>query len=77
MNENHTNLRDDIARCDGVSFDEDGVIDWREGCESCLRRIAPRGTVVVMMEPPPIIAFECEFLINAEAHASATKEPIA
>jgi hypothetical protein len=59
-------LAADVARCDGVGSDDPDE-GWREGCERCLRRIAPRGETVRMMEPPPIIAFECEFLIeNAE-----------
>lgn len=31
----------DIARCASVSYIEDGVTEWREGCERCLRRIIP------------------------------------
>jgi hypothetical protein len=56
-----TTLPNDTARCDGDGNDTEG---WREGCETCLRRIAPRGERVVMISPPPIIAFECEFLIE-------------
>ena len=56
-------LANDVARCNGVGFQEDGEWDWREGCETCLRRTAARGEQVWMMEPPAIIAFECEFLI--------------
>lgn len=55
-------LANDIARCDGVGSMEDGVQGWREGCETCLRRTAPRPERVWMIAPPPIIAFECEFL---------------
>jgi hypothetical protein len=55
------NLPNDIARCNGVQYAEG---DWREGCEKCLRRIAPSGDRVVMMEPPAIITFWCEFLIE-------------
>ena len=57
-------LANDIARCDGVGFQEDDGWDWREGCETCLRRTAPRPEQVWMLEPPAIIAFECEFLIE-------------
>jgi hypothetical protein len=32
-----------------------------EGCADCLRRTSPGGSV--HMEPPPIIAFECEYSI--------------
>jgi hypothetical protein len=56
-------LASDIARCDGSGSVEDGIHYWREGCETCLRRTAPRPEIVVMIQPPPIIAFECEYLI--------------
>lgn len=52
------------ARCEGVFFIEDGEIDYREGCKNCLRRIAPHPYCEIWMEPPPIIAFECEYLIE-------------
>jgi len=54
-----------MARCNGVGFDEDGVWDWREGCEICLRRTAPRPEYYSMTAPPAIIAFECEYLIES------------
>lgn len=59
----------DLARCPGVGFDAPdapGGIDWREGCETCQRRTsAPADPErVVMMEPPLIIAFWCEYLIE-------------
>ena len=57
-------LANDIARCNGVGSIEDGKQYWREGCETCLRRTAPRGERVVMFTAPPIIAFECEYLIE-------------
>lgn len=57
-------LANDIARCNGSGSVEDGVQYWREGCETCLRRTAPRPERVWMMAPPPIIAFECEYLIS-------------
>ncbi len=60
------NLPNDVARCNGVGFQEDDGWDWREGCENCLRRTAPRVLLYSMIEPPTIIAFECEFLIEAE-----------
>lgn len=53
-------LPDDIARCAGVGNDEEG---WREGCETCLRRLAPGGHSHFM--PPPIIAFFCSHQIEA------------
>lgn len=64
------NLPDDVTRCDGVGFKDDevpGGIDWREGCEHCLRRTAPRPERCWMMDPPPIIVFECENLIEGGA----------
>lgn len=57
-------LPNDVARCDGSWSIEDGETHWREGCETCLRRTAPRPDRVVMMLPPPIVAFECEYLIE-------------
>lgn len=54
-------IANDIARCNGVGDDAEG---WREGCETCLRRTAPRLERVVMIDPPEIIAFECEHLIE-------------
>ena len=57
-------LPNDVARCAGVGDDEEG---WREGCEDCLRRTDPGvGEWVLHMEPPPIIAFWCEYLIEPE-----------
>ena len=58
-------LPDDIARCDGVGSDAEG---WREGCDDCLRRLAPPNDPrrVVVMEPPAIIAFWCEYHIEAD-----------
>ena len=57
-------LANDVARCNGSGSVEDGVQYWREGCEHCLRRTAQRPAQVWMMAPPPIIAFECEYLIE-------------
>jgi hypothetical protein len=57
-------LPDDIARCNG-DWLEDGVDSgWREGCETCLRRTAKRPEYYMMISPPAIIAFECEYLIE-------------
>jgi hypothetical protein len=58
-----TTLPNDTARCDGDGNDAEG---WREGCETCLRRTAPRPERIIMITPPPIIAFECEFLIEGD-----------
>lgn len=52
-------LPNDIARCDGYYAE-----GWREGCETCLRRTAPRPERVLMISPPPIITFECEHMIE-------------
>ena len=57
-------LPNDVARCPGVGSEEEG---WREGCEDCYRRTSkPHQNSMrwVWMEPPPIIAFECEFRID-------------
>ena len=54
------NLPNDVARCDGVQYDG----EWREGCEKCLRRTAPRPERTVMISAPLIVTFECEFLIE-------------
>jgi len=61
------NLPNDVARCAGVGFEEDGVMEWREGCEKCLRRTShATGERVVNMQPPAVIVFECPFLIEIE-----------
>jgi hypothetical protein len=60
-------LPNDVARCDGVGdWDWKEGWGWREGCETCLRRTAPRNGVHFFIEPPKIIAFWCEFLIEPE-----------
>lgn len=56
-------LPNDDGRCNGYRSDEDG---WREGCETCLRRTAPRPAVYRLIPPPPIIAFQCPRLIEPE-----------
>lgn len=60
MNHKRTTLPNDYERCNGVSFEEDGKTYWREGCEDCLRRTAPRPEHYSLSEPPLIIVFECE-----------------
>lgn len=57
------NLPNDFARCPGESGTEDGVTRWREGCETCLRRTAPRTGEGPWIAPPPVIVFECPHLI--------------
>jgi hypothetical protein len=49
-------LPNDVGRCNGVQYDG----QWREGCDDCLRRTAPRTERVWMIEPPVIVVFECE-----------------
>lgn len=61
MTDQARTLPADIARCPGVEYDG----HWREGCETCLRRTSPPASDrQVWMTPPPIIAFECEGLIE-------------
>ena len=57
-------LANDTARCDGVWVEDGDDSGWREGCETCLRRTAPRPEYYSLIEPPPIIAFWCEYLIE-------------
>lgn len=57
-----TRLPADVHRCPGVG--EDG--DWREGCETCLRRTSPPHDRQTWMEPPSVIEFWCEALIEPE-----------
>ena len=58
-------LANDVARCNG-EWIEDGDYHsgWREGCEECLRRTAPRPEYYSLIDPPAILAFECEYLIE-------------
>ena len=60
-NPQRAKLADDVGRCNGVGSDDEG---WREGCETCLRRTAPRPEPFWKITPPAIVAFECEFLIS-------------
>jgi len=65
-------LPNDVASCVGVGYEEDdGSMGWREGCETCLRRTAdyPLDVPMRLIAPPPIIAFECEFLIEPDSRA--------
>lgn len=57
-----TELWGNLERCKGVGYFEDGEMQWREGCEGCLRRTLPGdGT---LMEPPGIIVFFCPYLVE-------------
>lgn len=57
-----------IARCEGVGYEEDGVMSWREGCEDCLRRAMPPSgnTASRWITPPKVIAFWCAYHIPME-----------
>lgn len=63
----------DYDRCRGVSSTEDGETYWREGCETCQRRTSPAGPFSPRMEPPPIIVFNCEYLIEPTTDSEAAK----
>lgn len=56
----------DEARCAGVGENH----EWREGCETCLRRTTPpAGNRQVWVDPPEIIAFFCPIALPAEEAA--------
>lgn len=57
----------EIPRCPGNSSNEDGAIEWQEGCEACLRRTAPPHPDPAQQQwikPPSIVVFVCEYLIE-------------
>lgn len=56
-----TELPDHIARCPGIPLNEEET-EWHIDCEDCLRRLAPPAKF--KMEPPKIIVFFCEYLIE-------------
>lgn len=58
------NLASDVARCNGEWVEDGADSDWREGCETCLRSTAPKPEYYSLIDAPPIIAFECEYLIE-------------
>jgi len=60
-NKSKNSLANDMARCNGSGDDIEG---WREGCETCLRRTAPRPEIYSMFIPPSITTFDCVFLIE-------------
>lgn len=68
----HT-LPADVARCLGAGSDAEG---WREGCDVCLRRLAPPapGRHTLLIEPPAIVAFWCEHLIEPEVRGHIAPE---
>jgi hypothetical protein len=53
----------DGVGCPGAGIQEDGQFDWAYNCADCLRRVRPDPADGVV-EPPPIIAFECELRIE-------------
>ena len=57
-------LPNDVARCNGEWVEDGADSCWREGCETCLRRTATRPEYYSLIDPPAILAFECEYLIE-------------
>jgi hypothetical protein len=53
----------EVLGCPGAGVKEDGQFDWAYGCADCQRRARP-GPTDGVVEPPPIIAFECELRIE-------------
>jgi hypothetical protein len=53
----------EVLGCPGAGIQEDGQFDWAYGCADCLRRVRPDPADGVI-EPPPIVAFECELRIE-------------
>jgi hypothetical protein len=56
----------EVLGCPGAGIQEDGQFDWAYGCADCLRRTRPDPADGVV-EPPPIVAFECELRIEPSA----------
>jgi hypothetical protein len=52
-----------VLGCPGAGISEDGQFDWAYGCVDCMRRVRPDPADGVV-DPPPIIAFECELRIE-------------
>jgi hypothetical protein len=66
----------DVARCPGVGYDEGAGIEWRDGCDDCLRRASPPVDPERMMAPPVLVVFECEARIAPERfNAELTGRP--
>jgi hypothetical protein len=53
----------EVLGCPGAGISENGQFDWAYGCADCLRRVRPEPADGVI-EPPPIVAFECELRIE-------------
>ena len=56
------------ARCLGTGTYEGRKFYWREGCDECQRRYVKPGEKWAgdWIDPPPIIAFECEYRIGPD-----------
>ena len=55
----------EVLGCPGDGIQEDGEFDWAYGCADCQRRVRPDPADGVV-EPPPIVAFECELRIEPD-----------
>ena len=53
----------EVLGCPGAGVQEDGEFDWAYGCADCQRRLRPDPADGVV-EPPPIVAYECELRIE-------------
>ena len=53
----------EVLGCPGDGSSEDGQWHWREGCDDCTRRTRPDPADGVV-EPPPIVVFECKLRIE-------------
>jgi hypothetical protein len=53
----------EVLGCPGAGIQEDGQFDWAYGCADCQRRVRP-DPVDGVVEPPPIVAFECHLRIE-------------
>ena len=53
----------EVLGCPGAGIQEDGEFDWAYGCADCQRRVRPDPADGVV-EPPPIVAFECHIRIE-------------
>ena len=56
----------EVLGCPGAGIQEDGQFDWAYDCADCQRRIRPDPADGVV-EPPPIVVFECELRIEPSA----------
>jgi hypothetical protein len=66
-----TTLPANADRCAGMWVVDSLGGEWREGCEDCLRRTTPPPeSGATWMEPPLIVAFWCEGLIQPEGKQS-------